>query len=88
MALGMRSTYCSKGDSMKARDFTDGTSVRLCGKAWAVFFATINKHGWDEKKPRPHTVSETVFIEAVQETMKDIVKWYAESIGYCEECQH
>lgn len=85
MVQGMRS-YCSSGDTMIARDFTDGSSVKLCKKAWSVFFATIRKRGWDEKSARPKSVSETVFTEAVEETMKDIVKWFAESIGYCEEC--
>jgi hypothetical protein len=72
---------------MVARDFTDGSSVRLCKKAWTVFFATMRKRGWDEKSARPHTVSETVFGEAIEETMVEIIKHFAESIGYCEECE-
>jgi len=80
----MASQY--KGGKVTCRDFTDGSKVCASTKAWSVFFATIRKHGWDEKSPRPHSVTETVFMEAVEETMKDIIDWFAESVGYCKEC--
>jgi hypothetical protein len=40
------------GVQEKCRDFTDGSQVCASEKAWQVFFATMNKNGWDETKPK------------------------------------
>ena len=53
MVKSMKGTYCKKGDKTKCRPFTDGTKVCMCAKGWSVFFASINKMGADETKPRP-----------------------------------
>jgi len=66
MVLGMKATYCKKGAKMKERDFTDGSKVRACTKAWSVFFASLNKRGWKSEKPRPKT----------QETVEDFILEY------------
>jgi len=70
MAEGMRRTYAGQGKT-KCRPFTDGTKVCMSQKAWQVFFATINKMGADETKPRPHSKS-------TQESRK-VVEWFIES---------
>jgi hypothetical protein len=81
MAAGMKKTYCKKGDKLVGRSFTDGSKVRLCSKAWSVFFATIRKHGWKETKPRPRTVNETVFNEAVEVYLDELRAWFAETVA-------
>lgn len=88
MASSM-SSYCSKDSKKECRDFTDGSNICLCIKGWSVFFATLNKHGWDDKKPRPHSVSETVFNKALEEGIKDIVGWFEETYNpnKCNGCQ-
>lgn len=80
MIRGMKNTYCKKGDKMKARPLTNGKKISSCKKGWSVFFATLRKRGWDDTKPRPKKVSETVFNEAVKETMKDFVETYSEKL--------
>lgn len=80
------SSYCSGDSPKECRDFTDGSKVCLCKKGWSVFFATLNKHGWDDTKPRPHTVSETIFNQAIEETVKSIVEWFEETYKPCKEC--
>lgn len=48
----MRGTYC-KGDSkIVTREFSDGSTIGACVKAWSVFFATMRKKGWSETKPK------------------------------------
>lgn len=84
MVQGMAKQY--KTGKVTCRDFSDGSTSCASSQAWSVFFATLRKHGWDEKNSRPHSVTETVFTGAVEETMKDIVDWFAESVGYCGEC--
>jgi len=85
MIQGMAKQY--KTGKVVCRDFTDGSKSCASSQAWSVFFATLRKHGWDEKSSRPHSVTETIFTEAVEETMKDIIGWFAESVGYCKECE-
>jgi len=85
MASGMRKTYCGKKDGKgggpECRKFTDGVPFCMCKKAWSVFFATLNKKGWKDTKPRPKSVTETVFLEAVEDTMTDILHWYEETLS-------
>jgi len=68
MAEGMRGTY--KVGPVKCRPFTDGTKVCMSKKAWQVFFATINKMGADETKPRP---------QKTQEATEKLIHWFVES---------
>jgi hypothetical protein len=84
----MRPTYCKGDSTSKCRDFTDGSKVCLCEKGWNVFFATLNKHGWKDTSPRPSSISETVFLQAVEETVAilEIVEWYETKIKGNKEC--
>jgi len=78
MALGMKSSYCKKGDKLVLRDFTDGSKVGACNKAWSVFFATCRKNHWDETKPRHAKVTQEAFNEAVELYLIDLDLWYFE----------
>ena len=84
MIKGMASQY--KGGKVKCRDFTDGSTVCATEKAWSIFYATLNKHKWSDTSARSVAVSETVFQQAIEETLKEIVDWYAESVSYCKDC--
>lgn len=64
-----------KSGEVKCRPFTDGSKVCISKKAWSVFFATINKMGADDTKPRPHRINETVFQETVKEVLRDMIEW-------------
>jgi len=68
--------YCKKGSKRKSNDFTDGTKLYGCKRGWSIFFATLNKRGWDDTKPRPKKVSETTIMMAVAETIHDLVIHY------------
>lgn len=71
MALGMKSSYTKKGQSTVCRDFTDSSKVCMSKKSWSVFFATINKMGADETKPRP---------KQTQEAKEQLIQWFTESV--------
>ena len=71
MAKGMRKTYAGKG-KVKCRPFTDGSKLCMSAKAWQVFFATINKMGADETKPRPKS-------KRTQESREKLIEWFVES---------
>lgn len=43
--------YCERDTTKVTRDFTDGSKLTGCKGGWSVFFATMNKNGWDETKP-------------------------------------
>jgi len=58
MARGMGKEY--KEGKVVCRDFTDGSKVCISEKAWSVFFATLNKKGWDESKSMPKSTSEAL----------------------------
>jgi len=79
MAEGMRGTY--KQGKVKCRPFTDGSQVCMRAKAWQVFFATINKMGADETKPRParkKSVNEAKLIERFLESKginEEVPRW-------------
>jgi len=73
MANNMRKQY--KAGKVKCRPFTDGTKVCASKRAWSVFFATINKMGADDSKPRPAKINETVFQETVKEYLNDLINW-------------
>lgn len=70
MALGMKSTYTKKGQSTVCRDFSDGSKVCMSEKGWSVFFATINKMGAKDTKPRP---------KQTQESREALIQWFTES---------
>lgn len=75
MAEGMRKTYA--GGKGKCRPFTDGSKVCMSDKAWSVFFATINKMGADETKPRAKVKT--------SESTEKIIEWFMESKGVKDE---
>ena len=77
MLRGMTKQYCTG----KSKDTTSGKDVggvRTCQKAESVFYATLRKHGWDEKQPRPQRLTEEVFSKLCDDTLGDMVKWYVE----------
>jgi len=76
MAKGMKTTYCGKKKAgpVKCRPFTDGSRLCMCAKAWQVFFASVNKMGADETKPRPKKVK-------TQEAVEKILEWYKAGFG-------
>lgn len=57
------------------RDLSDGTKIGMCKRGWSIFFATMRKKGWDEKKSMPE-VNETAFLVAVEETKGDFLSWW------------
>jgi len=77
MAIGMRASY--KAGKTKCRKFADGSQVCMSEKAWSVFFATINKMGASDTKPRPKKkkINEAKlldwFMEAKMEN--DLPRW-------------
>lgn len=75
MAEGMRKTYAGGKD--KCRPFTDGSKVCMSVKAWSVFFATMNKMGADETKPRPKVKT--------SESTEKLIEWFMESKGIKDE---
>jgi hypothetical protein len=75
MAESMSKESKYKAGKIKCRDFTDGSKVCMSSKAWSVFFATINKMGADDTKPRPATINETVFNETVTQVLNELVEW-------------
>jgi len=75
----MRASY--KAGKKKCRNFTDGAIICMTKKAWSVFYATLNKNGWKAEKARPRSITETVFMEAVKQTMDDVTQWYAETLS-------
>lgn len=86
MVKSMKASY--KAGKTKCRKFTDGAITCMSKKAWSVFYATLNKHGWKDTKPRPKSVTETVFLEAVEKTMTDLVHWYEETLCGCSVGQN
>jgi hypothetical protein len=78
MAEGMRSVKAYNQGKIKCRPFTDGSKVCMRTRAWSVFFATINKMGADETKPRPQKVK-------TSESMEKVIKWFMESKGITDE---
>lgn len=46
-------SYCKRNPKRKCYPFTDGKKVCGCAGGWSVFFATVNKMGADDTKPRP-----------------------------------
>jgi len=69
MCLSMKASY--KAGKIKCRKFADGTQVCMSEKAWSVFFATINKMGADDTKPRPkRKINEAKMID-----------WFMESVN-------
>jgi len=68
--------YCKKGSKRKSYDFADGTKLYGCKRGWSIFFATLNKQGWSDTKPRPKKVSESTVMMAIAETVYDMVKYY------------
>lgn len=77
-AMIHNASYCKRSPKKKCYKFTDGKKVCGCAGGWSVFFATLNKKGWDDTKPRPKKVSQTVFEEAVQEVFDEILirEWW------------
>ena len=84
MIRGMKRTYC-KGGANVCRDFSDGTKICACEKAWSVFFATVTKN-WGrgaETKPIPKHVQEAYereeliewFLESFEESDAGVPKW-------------
>lgn len=70
MVKGMAGSY--KKGKMKCYPFTDGSKVCMRAKAWQVFFATVNKMGADETKPRPRKVK-------TGEANEKIIEWFLEA---------
>jgi hypothetical protein len=70
MAKGMKSTYTKKGQPTVCRDFSDGSKVCMSKKGWSVFFATINKMGASETKPRP---------KQTEESRDVLIQWFTEA---------
>lgn len=62
-------SYCKRNPKRKCRPFTDGKKVCGCQGGWSVFFATVNKMGADETKPRPKKAT-------TQEAVEKILEWY------------
>jgi len=56
LAKGMAKQYKGLG-KRTCRSFTDGTKVCASKKAWQVFFAYLNKKGWDDTKPMPRNMT-------------------------------
>ena len=54
-----------KAGETECRDFTDGTRICASKKAWQVFFAYLNKKGWDDTKPIPKELVESKDIEPI-----------------------
>lgn len=76
MLQSIRTQYCKSGKSVE-RDLSDGSKFGMCSKGWSVFFATMRSKGWKETEP-PHKISETVFLEACEETLESFRKWYTD----------
>jgi len=65
------SDYCKRNPKRKCHPFTDGSRLCGCQGGWSVFFATVNKMGADETKPRPKA-------KKTQESKK-LLEWFMES---------
>lgn len=73
--LGMKKQYCGKSTSGKEYEFSDGTKVTICKKGANVFFASLNKMGADDTKPRPATINETIFNETASQILNELIEW-------------
>ena len=73
MIQNMKKQY--KSGKVTCRPFTDGSKVCASARAWSIFFATINKMGADDSKPRPEKVNETVFQETVNQYIQSLIEW-------------
>jgi len=81
MISGMRKSYCPRGSKLdKTMKFTDASSMKVCAKASSVFYATMNKKGWNYGKARPKKVNQTVFEMSVKEVSDEmaIMEWWQE----------
>jgi len=77
-------SYCKRNPKRKCYDAVGGKKICGCAGGWSVFFATMRKRGWDEKKARPKKVTEAVFMEAVEQTVEEmdlkLIKWFESTL--------
>lgn len=76
--------YCKKGSKRVCKKLTSGAEICGCAGGWSIFYATMKKRGWDEGKPRSKKVTETIFNQAVEETVSGFTKWVCEKWGVSE----
>lgn len=76
--------YCKKNPKKVCKKLTSGAEICGCTGGWSVFHATMNKHGWNEGKPRSKKVTETLFNQAVEETLSDLSEWVLKKYGVSE----